>query len=107
MGRIYLPAEDLARFGCSDRAILAGEAEPRFADLMRFEIARVRAIYAQAETGIAYLRPESRYTVRLARTLYGRILDRIEHNRFDVFTRRAHVPLRSKVMAAFSLSFSS
>jgi len=100
MGRIYLPAEDLLRFGCAESAILRGIVDEPFVALMRFQIARVRELYAQAEPGIALLAPESRYTVRLALSLYREILDRIEANRYDVFTRRAYVPLRAKLVAS-------
>jgi phytoene synthase len=50
------------------------------------------------------LSPESRYTVRLALTLYRRILDAIEANRFDVFSKRAYVPLRSKLVSALTVA---
>jgi phytoene synthase len=104
MGRIYLPGEDLRTFGCSEDDIFAGRAGAAFAALMRFEIARVRALYRQAEPGIALLSPESRYTVRLALALYRGILNRIEANRFDVFRRRAHVTLRGKLRTALSVA---
>ena len=104
MGRIYLPAEDLARFGCEDAAILAGVVDEPFVTLMRFQIARVRAMYAEAEPGIGLLAPESQYTVRLALSLYRGILDRIEANGFDVFTRRAFVPLRAKMLTALTVA---
>jgi phytoene synthase len=100
MDRIYLPREDLRRFGCTEAAILGGVLDEPFAALMRFRIERVRAMYREAEPGIAMLAPGSRYTVRLALRLYRGILDRIEANRYDVFTRRAYVPLRSKLAAA-------
>lgn len=100
MGRIYLPAEDLARFGYSEAELCAGVVNAGFAALMEFEIERVRALYAEAEPGIALLAPESRYTVRLALTLYRLILDAIEANRYDVFTKRAFVPVRTKAVAA-------
>ncbi len=102
MDRIYLPAEDLRRFGCSEADILGGVIDEPFAELMRFEIARVRAMYAEAEPGIALLASESRFTVRLALGLYRRILERIEANDFDVFTRRAYVPLRTKLLMALA-----
>jgi len=104
MGRIYLPAEDLQRFGCAKPAILAGVVDEPFVALMRFEMERVRAMYAEAEPGIALLAPESRYTVRLALSLYRGILDRIEANGFDVFTRRAFVPLRAKLVTALAVA---
>jgi phytoene synthase len=105
MGRIYLPAEDLRRFGCDEAAILAGVVDERFVALMRFEIERVRALYREAEPGIALLVPESRYTVRLALALYRSILDRIERNGYDVFRRRAYVPLGTKLCSAVMAAF--
>ncbi len=104
MGRIYLPAEDLARFGYAEEAVFAKVVDDKFVALMRFEIDRVRALYREAEPGIALLSPESRYTVRLALSLYRRILRAIELNAYDVFTRRAYVPLRSKLATALSVA---
>ena len=104
MGRIYLPAEDMGRFGCSETAILAGAVDERFVGLMQFEIARVRTMYREAEPGIALLAPGSRYTVRLALSLYRAILDRIEANGYDAFTRRAYVPLRAKMLTALGVA---
>jgi phytoene synthase len=72
---------------------------------MKFQIERVRQLYAEAEPGIALLAPESRYTVRLALTLYRQILKSIEANRFDVYTKRAYVPFRSKMLAAMTVAF--
>ena len=100
MGRVYLPREDLQRFGCTETAVLRGVLDERFRALMRFEIERVRALYREAEPGIALLEPDARYGVRLALRLYRGILDRIERNRYDVFTRRAHVPLPAKFLTA-------
>jgi phytoene synthase len=100
MDRIYLPVEDLRRFGCSAENVLAGTIDERFVELMRFQIARVRAMYAEAEPGIGLLASESRFTVRLALSLYRRILERIEANDFDVFTQRAYVPFRTKLLMA-------
>ncbi|GAC1303156.1 MAG: phytoene synthase [Vulcanimicrobiaceae bacterium] len=104
MGRIYLPAEDLARFGYAEDDVFAEVVDEKFVALMRFQIARVRALYGEAEPGIAMLSPQSRYTVRLALSLYRRILNAIERNAYDVFTRRAYVPLRSKLATALSVA---
>ena len=104
MGRVYLPQEDMARFGYTDADVLAGVVDDRFTALMKFEIARVRELYAQAEPGIAMLSPESRYTVRLALSLYRRILKAIEANGYDVFRLRAFVPLRDKLATALAVA---
>jgi phytoene synthase len=105
MGRIYLPAEDLRRFGCDEASVLAGVVDEPFVALMRFQIERVRAMYREAAPGIAALAPESRYTVRLALSLYRGILGRIEANGFDVFTSRAYVPFHAKMATAVKVAF--
>jgi phytoene synthase len=107
MGRIYLPMEDLERFGFGEAHIFERVVDEKFVALMRFEIARVRELYAAAEPGIALLDPSSRYPVRLALSLYRRILGAIERNGYDVFTRRAFVPLPAKLATAATLAFAS
>ncbi len=103
LGRVYLPAEDLHSFGYGEDDLFAGAVDARFVALMRFEIERARALYREAEPGIALLQPDSRYAVRLALHLYRGILDAIESNRYDVFSRRAFVPLSAKILTAFRL----
>jgi phytoene synthase len=105
LGRIYLPAEDTDRFGYGEADLLAGVIDERFVGLMKFEIRRARELYREAEPGIAHLQPESRYAVRLALHLYRDILGAIEANRYDVFGRRAMVPLRAKILTALTLGF--
>jgi phytoene synthase len=104
MGRIYLPKEDLERFGYSEANVFEGVVDEAFVGLMQFQIKRVRELYAQAEPGIPMLNAESRYTVRLALSLYRRILRAIELNNFDVYARRAYVPLRSKILTALTVA---
>jgi phytoene synthase len=104
MDRIYLPVEDLRRFGYSEANLFEQVIDDAFVDMMKFQIERVRAMYVEAEPGIAMLAPESRYTVKLALTLYRRILNSIEANRYDVFTKRAYVPFRTKMLSALLLT---
>ncbi len=104
MGRIYLPLEDMQRFGYTESSLFEEVVDDAFVALMKFQIERVRRLYAEAEPGIALLSAESRYTVRLALTLYRQILRSIEANRFDVYTKRAYVPFRSKMLAAMTVA---
>jgi 15-cis-phytoene synthase len=94
-GRVYLPQEDLVRFGISP-----GErrVSTSWRELMRYEIARTREYYASADLGIPYLPPASARCIRVARRLYSSILDRIEAADYDVFTRRARVPSWRKAL---------
>jgi 15-cis-phytoene synthase len=99
-GRVYLPAEDLDRFGV-DRADLApGPTPPAVRDLLAFEITRARAHYQAAAPGIAVLVPSSRPCVRVALELYGAILGEIERVDYQVLDRRVAVPRRRRLAVA-------
>jgi phytoene synthase len=100
MGRIYLPREDASRFGYTEADLLGGKLNEPFFALMSFEIERARSLYREAEQGIPLLAKEARFTVLLAARLYARILDEIERNSYDVYTRRAHLSLAGKLRAA-------
>jgi phytoene synthase len=88
-GRVYLPQEDLRRFGADP---WARRVTPEWRALMRFEIERVRALYASADLGIALLPPRSARCIGAARRLYAEIIDVIEARDYDVFSQRARVP---------------
>jgi phytoene synthase len=97
-GRIYLPLEDLERFGVSKEDIARGKLTENLCALVKFEIERTRAIYEHADAGMHYLPADARLPIRLARVLYARILDKIEQNGCDVFSRRARVPTWEKLL---------
>ena len=88
-GRVYVPQEDLRRFGVD---LSRREATPEWKACLAFEIARNRELYRHADTGIALLPGRSARCVGAARVLYARILDRIEAADYDVFSRRVRVP---------------
>ncbi len=96
-GRVYLPQEDLRRFGADPAA---REVTPAWRDLMRFEIDRTRRSYALADQGIALLPSATAPAIAAARVLYGEILEQIEANDYDVWRSRARVPLRRKLAVA-------
>jgi 15-cis-phytoene synthase len=92
-GRVYLPAEDLARFGVTDDQLHGGRVDDAWRALLRFEIARARAWYAGAERGLPLLENDgSRMTARVMGRLYAGILDEIEQHDYDVFSGRRYVP---------------
>jgi phytoene synthase len=101
LGRIYVPLEDLDRFRYTEGDLARGVINENFVELMRFQIDRAREYYRRSEAGIPMLGdPRSRRTVRIMGRSYRRILEKIEHNRFDVFSRRAFVPLAEKLLIA-------
>jgi len=101
--RVYIPQEDLRRFGADPHA---RSVDAAWHDLMAFEIDRTRAFYASSVAGQQYLPPASKRCIRVAHRMYGGILDRIEANRHDVFSRRARVstPRRIGMVAGVYLT---
>ena len=93
-GRVYIPQEDLRRFGADPERRTVDEP---WRALMRFEIDRCHRLYRSADLGIALLPPASARCIRAARVLYAGILDRIEAAEYDVFTSRARVPTWRKL----------
>ncbi len=87
-GRIYLPAEDMARFGYGEGDLAAAAYDERFRALMEFEAARADAYFAAS---LGYLTAEDRPALRAAegmRRIYSAILSRMRRDGFRVFERR-------------------
>jgi phytoene synthase len=98
-GRLYLPADELARFGLDRSALERRAATPAFIALMRFQVARARALFAAADPVVGLFPPDgSRLTVRLLQRTYAGILDGIERLGYDVFRTRAYVSGPRKLM---------
>jgi phytoene synthase len=87
-GRIYLPAEDLARFGVREADIRSGIRTPEFIDLMDFEAGRARRYYKESRPLLDLVHPRSRASLSAIISIYSRLLDRIERSNYDVFARR-------------------
>ena len=97
-GRIYLPLEDLERFKYTEEDLFNGVIDDRWKNLMNFQIQRARQYYKEAERGIRILSRDSRWPVWSALMLYQGILDIIEANEYDVFSKRAFVPNFKKII---------
>lgn len=100
MGRIYLPREDLRRFGYSEADLIAGVKNEAFHALMRFEVDRTRDYYNRAAPLIEMIHADSRPCLRAMRRIYGGILDRIVAQNYDVFRQRARVSTWQKLLIA-------
>lgn len=98
--RIYLPQDEILRFGYSEGELLSGVINEAFCELIRFQIDRADEYYQRSRPGISLLSPDCRLAVKLSGTLYHQILDRIRLNDYNVFTKRASVPLQTKLAAA-------
>lgn len=90
-GRLYLPKEDLDQFGLTEADVAAGKVTPQWRKFMRFQVERVRRLYAESFAGIAMLKGDGRFSIAAAADLYEAILDDIETHDYDIFSRRAHI----------------
>ncbi|MBW0001655.1 MAG: phytoene/squalene synthase family protein [Verrucomicrobia bacterium] len=100
-GRVYLPADELARFGVKIEDAACGRVTEPFRQLMQFQIARARAFYIRSEAGIPMLADDgSQVTVWMMRHIYAGILEEIEKQQFDVFRKRASTSLARKIALA-------
>jgi 15-cis-phytoene synthase len=95
-GRIYLPAEDLRRFGVSDSDLRAGNRNEAFLKLMQFEAARARSYYVESAPLLDLIHPRSRPSLWALISIYSRLLERIEARNYDVFASRVRLPLWEK-----------
>lgn len=96
-GRLYLPLNELDKFGLNEADIANGQVDERWRAFMAFQIARNRRLYAEARPGIALLKPGGRFAIAAASDLYRAILHDIERHDYDVFSRRSHVNTLGKV----------
>jgi 15-cis-phytoene synthase len=104
-GRIYLPQEDLERFGSSRAHLLqiytdGRGPDDRFRALMRFQVARAHRYYAHGMPGIWMLPLNCRLPILIAGRLYRRILTVIEHEDYDVLRSRAATSFPEKMREA-------
>lgn len=100
--RLYLPAEELEKFGLTADDIAQRRMGDSFRAMMRFQIGRARAYYSYGGLGIAALPADgSRFCAQLMSTIYGAILDEIERADYDVFRGRVRVSFARKLWLAF------
>jgi len=100
-GRVYLPLDELARFGVTRADLEKRELTPEIKAALRHQIDRVRRLDLESKPGIEMLHPSSRDCIEAARVLYCGIADRVEEIDYQVFTKRAKVPLRTRFWVAF------
>ena len=97
MGRVYLPAEDLARFDCD---LDAGGPPEALAALVRFEAGRAKARYEEGLRLLPLLDRRSRACVGAMAGIYRRLLARIEANPLAVLGGRLSLPAWEKALVA-------
>ncbi|XP_044506023.1 phytoene synthase 2, chloroplastic-like [Mangifera indica] len=97
-GRVYLPQDELAQFGLSDKDVFSRKVNDRWREFMKEQIKRARFYFNLAEVGATQLDKASRWPVWSSLLLYRQILDAIEENDYDNLTKRAYVGRTKKFM---------
>jgi phytoene synthase len=105
LGRIYLPAEDLERFGVSVDDLARSMRTERFGALMEFEIARAREFYRESRPLLSLVRPQARASLWALIAIYSRLLDRIAESKYDVLRGRISLGITEKMWIVARAAF--
>lgn len=99
-GRVYLPMEELERFGVTRAVLEQRQSTPAVKAALRHQIDRVKRLESESRPGIEMLHPSSRDCIDAARVLYCGIADRVVQIDYEVFAKRATVPMRERLWVA-------
>ena len=99
-GRVYLPLQELAKFGVTRADLEKRIATPAIKEAIKFQIARVRQLEQSSRAGIAMLGEKSQPCIETARVLYCGIVDAVTDIEYEVFDKRASVSLMRRLRVA-------
>jgi len=102
MNRVYLPQEDLQRFGYTADDIRQETRDERFQELMKFQVARARSYYERGWRLFDDLEPIGQPILDAMLRIYGGLLDEIESRNFDVYSSRTRLSTPRKLVIAGS-----
>jgi phytoene synthase len=99
-GRVYLPADEMARFGVEPADLTANRTGPRLRDLLEFQARRASEFYAEARGLVPLIEPVGRPVLMAIVGIYRALLEEIVLGDFDVLSRRVSVPAWRKTIIA-------
>jgi phytoene synthase len=102
-GRLYLPQEDLDRFGIRPAEITEGRYSDPFIELMQFECDRARGFFDAARNALASEDRRSMVAAEIMGAIYWRVLGRIRARRYNVFGERVRISRPLKFWTAMSV----
>jgi phytoene synthase len=97
MGRVYLPEEDLVKFGLSAEELLATPDVARFRPLLAFEADRARELYQSGDQLIPYIAEDSQPALWVLINIYRKLLEKIAERQYDVFTAKVSLTVTEKL----------
>lgn len=95
--RIYIPQSELQLFQIDTTTIHSRTCNDAFIHMLKWQIARARELYLEAEKGIAMLHPHGQLAVKVASRLYAAILKKIEDQHYNVYAGRARTSKTEKI----------
>jgi phytoene synthase len=99
-GRIYLPVNELQKFGVKAADILNGTYSPQFSELMAFQAQRARELYKEAMTALPEADRRAQRPGLMMAAIYHALLDEIERDEWQVLHQRISLtPLRKLLLA--------
>lgn len=102
-GRVYLPLEELERFGYTEQELLDGKVNQNFRDLIKFQVDRAREYFERGNRLFPLLDRRSRACPQAMAEVYMSILDKIEEADFDVFSGKVQLSKWTKFSLAAKL----
>ncbi|MDX1584621.1 MAG: squalene/phytoene synthase family protein [Thermoanaerobaculia bacterium] len=103
--RIYIPAEDLERFGVTEDDLFSKKRDRNMLELIRFQSDRARSYFVRAQPLIAEIDSDARFPVTLMGSIYSTVLDEIDKDPLAVLDRRVALSLPRKVRVVLSRTF--
>ncbi len=97
MGRVYLPEEDLTRFGLSAADLLSAPDAARFRPLLALEADRARQLYQAGEQLIPYISEDSQPALWVLVNIYRKLLEKIAERQYDVFSGKVSLTVSEKL----------
>jgi phytoene synthase len=97
-GRVYLPQDELERFGYDPQQLRTGQRDAAFRELMRFQVERARSYYESAWPLVRLLKPAGRAVFLVMARTYRGLLDVIERRDYDVFSSRVRLSSWRKLL---------
>ncbi len=102
-GRIYLPEEDMKRFGYTEEDLMSFKYNESFVELMKFECKRAREYFEKANESFAKEDRKSLFPARIMQKIYFNILEKIEKMNYNVFSKKAKVSKLKKLYYTFGV----
>jgi phytoene synthase len=97
VGRVYLPEEDLAKFGIAPTELGSASDPSRFRDLLAMEANRARGYYAAGDDLIPLIAEDSQPALWVLMTIYRRLLEKIASRQYDVFSGKVSLTMPQKL----------